>query len=80
MDEKKPVPVPAIIAVIVILLALGVGYWYWSQKKEKEGSVIGTAKDVSASVPEIQTNPGEKVQEINPLDLANPFKYTNPLR
>ena len=79
MDDKKPVPVQTIIVVIVILLALGAGYWYWSQKG-KEGSVVETAKDISASVPEIQTNPGEKVPEVNPLDLANPFKYTNPLR
>ena len=76
-DNEKPVPVQTIIVVIVILLALGAGFWYWSQKGK---GIVETAKDVSASVPEIQTNPGEKVPEVNPLDLANPFKYTNPLR
>lgn len=73
-DSKNSIP---IAVVVLILLVVAVGFWYWSQKKE---SVVGTAKKVSESVPEIKTNPGQEVPEINPLDLANPFKYTNPLR
>ena len=74
MDNKKLLSI-----IAFILITGGVGFWYWSQE-EKEGSAVETAKDISESVPEIQTNPGEKVPEINPLDRANPFKYTNPLR
>jgi len=76
------IPKPVLIAVIaVLIIAAGFGFWYWSQRKapEPEGAV-GAAKAVSESVPEIQTNPGEKVPEINPLDRANPFKYINPLK
>ncbi len=68
------------IVVVAALLAGGAIFWYWSQKNAEESGAIGTAKTVSESVPEIETNPGEKVPEINPLDRANPFKYTNPLR
>ena len=88
MDSKKFIPI-----IIIIFLVGGISFWYWSQKKEikevavpkatevprKEGTVE-TAKTISESVPEIQTNPGEEVPEVNPLDRANPFKYTNPLR
>jgi len=75
MGGKRLIPVAA---VVLVLLVLGIGYWLWSQKKET--SVVETAKTVSESVPEIQTNPGQKVPEINPLDRANPFKYNNPLK
>lgn len=84
MDNKKLIPM---VVIAVILLVGGVGFWYWSQRKAEkpadpieEKGVVETAKDVSESVPEIQTNVGEKVPEVNPLDRANPFKYTNPLR
>ena len=78
MDTKKLIP----IIIIAVLVAGGIGFWYWSQRERGaiETGVIETAKTVSESVPEIQTNPGEKVPEINPLDRANPFKYQNPLR
>ena len=79
MDLKsKPVIVVAAVVAVVIVAA---GFWYWSQRKVQEPKgAVGAAKTISESVPEIQTNPGEKVPEINPLDRANPFKYTNPLR
>lgn len=92
MDNKKLI----VIITVVILLASGIGFWYWSQQKVKAPTgtltgvspqttpeakgAVGTAKTISESVPEIQTNPGEEVPEINPLDRANPFKYVNPLR
>ena len=66
-----------VIAVGIVIL-VAIGYWFWPQKKEK--GAVETAKDISESVPQIQTNLGEEVPEINPLDRANPFKYVNPLR
>ena len=75
--KSKPIILTSIIAVIII----AAGFWYWSQRKASEPKgAVGAAKAVSESVPEIQTNPGEKVPEINPLDRANPFKYINPLK
>ena len=59
-------------------VVLVVGYFYF-HKPAKKGAV-STVKEVSAGVPQIATNPGAKVPEVNPLDRANPFKYTNPLR
>ena len=83
MDNKKLIPI-----VVIILILLGVGFLFWSQKEVQEPiepvveekGVVETAKNISESVPEIQTNVGEEVPEINPLDRANPYKYTNPLR
>ena len=75
-----------ILIVIAVLVIAGAGFWLWSQGRlevsddQEDQGTVGTAKTLSESVPEIQTNPGEKVPEINPLDRANPFKYTNPLR
>jgi len=88
MDKKKLI---SIVIGMTILFLVGIGFWYLSQKKSgtpeplqqiapKEKSSVGTAKTISESVPKIQTNQGEKVPEINPLDRANPFKYINPLR
>ncbi len=80
MSDKKRIP---LYIIIFVLLAGGIAFWYWGQKKveapKKEGAVE-TAKIISGSVPEIQTNPGAKVPEVNPIDRANPFKYINPLR
>lgn len=78
MDNKKLIQ----IIIVAVLVAGGIGFWYWSQKEKgaAETGVIETAKNISESVPEIQTNLGEKVPEINPLDRANPFRYQNPLR
>lgn len=79
MDKKTLIPV----IIVTAALAGGFGFWYWTEKRTEipeEKGVIETAKTVSESVPEIQTNQGEKVPEINPLDRANPFKYRNPLR
>ena len=72
-----------LLAGLVIVAALVAGYFYFLKLKkpeQSETSAVGTAKAVSEAVPEIQTNPGEDVPEINPLDRANPFKYVNPLR
>ncbi|MDO8600120.1 MAG: hypothetical protein Q7R73_00680 [bacterium] len=77
MDNKKLIP----IIILSVLVVGGIGFWYWSRKSGPiETGAVETAKNVSESVPEIQTNLGEKVPEINPLDRANPFKYINPLR
>ena len=72
MDSKKLIP------IIFVIIVLAAGFWYWQGTEEK--GAVETAKTISEAVPEIQTNPGEEVPEINPLDRANPFKYTNPLR
>ena len=80
MDSQSKID-PKIIAGAVLAAALvAFGVWYFYQKEAPPQGVVETAKEVSESVPEIQTNPGEAVPEINPLDRANPFKYNNPLR
>lgn len=85
MDKRQLI----FIVCIIILLAGGIGFWFLSQKKIQEPiepvsmenkGAVETAKNISESVPEIKTNVGEEVPEINPLDRANPYKYTNPLR
>jgi len=80
MELQSKIDTKMITIGVLALALVIVGFWYWFQKKAEPVGVIETAKDVSESVPEIQTNPGEKVPEINPLDRANPFKYNNPLR
>lgn len=84
MDNKK---LTYIIVAVVILVAGGISFWYWPQGKVQEpvepvqpSGAVGNAEALSESVPEIETNAGEKVPEVNPLDRANPFKYNNPLR
>ena len=70
--------------VVLALFAAGVFYMYSKKVEEPEKKnvvgVAGAAEEVSKSVPAIVTNPAEKVPEVNPLDRANPFKYSNPLR
>lgn len=74
-----------IVIVVLAALALG-GVIYFYFKKPVEGpkpeakNITETAKDVGEAVPQISTNPGESVPEVNPIDRANPFKYNNPLR
>lgn len=75
MDTKK---LTWAITGLIVLGLLVAGYFYFSEPK-KEGA-LGTTEQVSENVPKIATNPAEEVPEINPLDRANPFKYTNPLR
>lgn len=75
MSNKKIVlSAVGLTAVAVLVLA----YFYFL--KPKTEGTIETAKKAGESVPEIVTNPAEKVPEVNPLDRANPFKYNNPLR
>ena len=74
MDQKSK---PILFALIAVILAVA-GYFYFFKSVPK-GS-IGAAGEVSKQVPEIATNPANKVPEVNPLDRANPFKYNNPLR
>ena len=67
-----------IVGVLVLALAIA-GYLYWRSTQKPSGAV-GAVEKVSEAVPEITTNPADKIPEVNPLDRANPFKYTNPLR
>ncbi|MBI2625380.1 MAG: hypothetical protein HYW70_03560 [Candidatus Nealsonbacteria bacterium] len=77
MFNKKIV---LLITAVIIVAAVVVGYFYFFKPKPELKGTIGAAKEATKSVPEISTNPGENVPEVNPLDLANPFKYKNPLR
>ncbi len=76
VPNKKSVP------IIIILVATGllVAYYFYFLRKPHGGGAVGTAKSASESIPNITTNPANKVPEVNPLDRANPFKYNNPLR
>lgn len=76
----------ALIVGAVILLA-GIGVWWLMAEKDiiAKPAPIKTAEDAVGAVtsPEINagSNPVEnKVPEVNPVDLANPFKdsYRNP--
>ena len=83
--NTPPMDIKKIIRIIGSLVALGLliaGLFYFRQKiqKPEEKGAVDTAGEVSKSVPEIITNPAEKMPEVNPLDRANPFKYINPLR
>lgn len=80
MESQSKIDPKIIAGGVIVLIIVVIGLWYIFQKKVQPVGVIETAKSVSESVPEIQTNPGEEVPEINPLDRANPFKYNNPLR
>ena len=74
--SKNLIIIVAVLAIVAIAIA---GYLYWRSVQAPPGTV-GSAKVASEAVPEISTNAAEKVPEVNPLDRANPFKYTNPLR
>ncbi|TSC70133.1 MAG: hypothetical protein G01um101470_879 [Parcubacteria group bacterium Gr01-1014_70] len=84
MDTKKLIP----IVVAAILLIGGIVFWLMPQEEPvqqpiesfEDKGAVETAEIISESVPEIQTNVGEEVPEVNPLDRANPYKYVNPLR
>lgn len=79
MNQKKLFLI-AVMVVVVFIVGWAV-FRYRAEKKAPESAgTVGAAKQASEAVPEIQTNPAEKVPEINPLDRANPFKYNNPLR
>jgi len=74
--EQKSKLIKGVVVLLVVALAVVI-YLYFVKSK---GGTVETAKELSEAVPEIQTNPGEKVPEVNPLDRANPFKYNNPLK
>lgn len=76
METKKLV----FLIVGLILLALLVGGYLYFKKPAKEEGAVGAAQQATEAIPEIATNAGEEVPEVNPLDRANPFKYQNPLR
>lgn len=77
MSNKKLILLVVGLVTVALLVA---GYFYFFRGKGKKEGAVGTAEKVSETVPTIATNPAEKVPEVNPLDRANPFKYTNPLR
>ena len=77
MNTKKMILIAG--GLVLALLVVGLFYKY-PKKAQPEKGAVDTAGEVSKSVPEIFTNPAEKVPEVNPLDRANPFKYNNPLK
>ena len=83
MNTKKAIWIIGGVIVLALLIA-GLFYAFRQKVEEPEKKsivgVAGAAEEVSKSVPAIVTNPAEKVPEVNPLDRANPFKYSNPLR
>ena len=80
-SNKKLILIWSIAGLLVVAILI-TGYFYFLKPKEDVVQVgaVGAAEEASGAVPQIPTNPGEKVPEINPLDRVNPFKYNNPLR
>jgi len=71
-----------IIGAFIILAGI-LSYWYLQRSYAPapvSPGAVGATEAVSSTVPEIPTNPGEKIPELNPVDRVNPFKYQNPLR
>lgn len=84
MNTKQIIWIVAALAVLGLLI---IGYRSTIRPKPVEPtpapeakSAVDATEKVSESVPEIVTNPAQKVPEVNPLDRANPYKYINPLR
>lgn len=78
-----------VIAVVVLgFLMIGYGLLFRPKSQPKPAAkpiaesknAVDATKKVSENVPEIVTNPAQKVPEVNPFDRANPYKYVNPLR
>ena len=77
ISEQKSGLVKSLIFLLVVAVGIAV---YLLLKKPAEKGTVESAKEVGETVPEITTNPGAEVPEVNPLDRVNPFKYQNPLR
>ena len=81
MDEQAKKNLTKVLLVAgVLVLAVVLYLLLRGGKKTVEKGTVESAKEVGETVPEITTNPGAEVPEVNPLDRANPFKYQNPLR
>lgn len=75
-------------AIIAIAILITGGYFFWRNYKKTPEEKAAEAVDqslkaaTSGALPEIAplTSPLEKSPEINPIDVANPFKdvYKNP--
>ena len=75
MDKSKIlllIGASVVIGAVVYLLV-----WYKLAPKNP----VEQLESVSEGIPEITTNPIEnKVPEVNPVEVVNPFHYENPLR
>ncbi len=81
-----------ILIAVVLLIGLGIAaYFYWQKSPEEEAleKAGEAAKKITESATQgtlpsmdIQSNPLEKVPDVNPASQANPFKdiKTNPFR
>lgn len=76
------------IVAAVVLIGLGIGgyfYWknsrLWDKKSQQPGDIL-TDKATQGVLPSFgeQSNPLEKMPEINPVENANPYRSvkTNP--
>jgi hypothetical protein len=72
-----------IIGAIAAVLLIG-AIWYFFMREdikvetaEEALEALQAAPDVSAI--QVESNPIERVPEVNPVERANPFKYVNPL-
>lgn len=85
-NKQKVVIIIFIIAVIIALLAGGYLLWKNTQKTPEEKTAEMIDKSIEAATQSAlstinpQSNPLEKLPEINPIEKANPFKNirTNP--
>ena len=82
VDKKNLLIAVAIIILLVVLVTAGYFYWNWSTGTK---TAVPTAEDITDSatqgvLPSIQTNALENKPNVNPVDVANPYKdiKTNP--
>ena len=71
--------------VVVLLVALVLGWYFYlieEKKNVKEAESLVVESAIGGTLPEIapESNPAEKLPEVNPVKKANPFgqTYKNP--
>ena len=85
VGQKSKLNLVWVAAGVIAALLVG-GYFLWkgAQKTSEEKAADAVSKSVESAtqgvLPTINTNPLEKLPELNPIDKTNPFKniITNP--
>lgn len=77
MEGQPKINTKTIAIAVLILAFIALGIWYWRGRKPVKEPFKAPA---TPPVLQFQTNPAEKLPEVNPLEKTNPFKYKNPLR